>query len=326
MSWYSYLVCGLILRFNTQIPYFWGSQHKHVDIDVIFSDTYKPFWQDASHTPYYKSLQKLPGGKPLFVVSASVKQNAVHWRYHDDTEFLVKDNGATIYATWSLSGSLEKTLSYLLGPILSFVLRVRGKFVFHGGAFVKRDHVVAIVGPSRSGKSTIVATLATLGYSIVTDDILILDNKDSIFNITPSYPGLRLWPCTTNTLFDGSRELVEIAPQWKVKLLQLNNDLHFEVRHLPLAAIYFLDGRQGNSSYPQIETVTPKQAFLKLVQHRFISPSILDRQAQIEDFDLISRLSTHIPMRQITPTNNIREVYTLAQAILDDLSSLPGLD
>lgn len=63
----------------------------------------------------------------------------------------------------------------LTGNVLSFLLTLAGHTVLHAGAVEVAGGVVAAVGPSGVGKSTLTAWLCAAGARLVSDDVLRLD-------------------------------------------------------------------------------------------------------------------------------------------------------
>ena len=86
-------------------------------------------------------------------------------RYADGTEFLVDRAGSQVWATWPDSSTLEDTATYLLGPVLGFVLRLRGITCLHASAVAVGDRAIALLGPASAGKSTTAAVFSPDGSS-----------------------------------------------------------------------------------------------------------------------------------------------------------------
>ena len=84
------------------------------------------------------------------------------FRYGDGTEFVIDRPGSRVWATWPEPWTVEDAATYLLGPILGFVLRLRGVVCLHASAVAVGDRAVVLLGPSGAGKST---TAAAFGAS-----------------------------------------------------------------------------------------------------------------------------------------------------------------
>ncbi len=82
----------------------------------------------------------------------------------------------------------------LLNQVLPLVLSHRGRLVLHAGAVATAHGVVAFVGATGAGKSTLVAACASLGAAVVADDSLVLERRSLGWMAIPAYPSIRLWP------------------------------------------------------------------------------------------------------------------------------------
>jgi hypothetical protein len=76
------------------------------------------------------------------------------------------------------SGALPADIrAYLLSPIFSTLCHQAGMYSLHASAVCVGAGVVAFLGDSGAGKSTLAAGLAQRGYTIVADDICLLDPR-----------------------------------------------------------------------------------------------------------------------------------------------------
>jgi len=67
--------------------------------------------------------------------------------YGDGIAFALGHDGKNIWGVWPPQMSFEDLMVYLLGPVFSFVLRLRGFTVLHASAAAIRGNAVAFVGP-----------------------------------------------------------------------------------------------------------------------------------------------------------------------------------
>src|SRR5262249_22183040 len=152
--------------------------------------------------------------------------------------------------------TLEDTATYLLGPVLGFILRLRGVTCLHASAVAICDQAIAILGPAGAGKSTTAASFARAGYKVLTDDIVALDERGDAFLVQPAYPRVRLWSESVNALFGTEDALPLLTPTWDKRYLDLQANIScFQEHPLPLAAIYLLDKRSSDPAAPFIEAV-----------------------------------------------------------------------
>ena len=69
---------------------------------------------------------------------------------------------------------------YLLGPVLGFVMRLRGIVPLHASAVMIGTGATVFVGDAGAGKSTTAGAFAALGYGVLSDDLLpLMDNRRS---------------------------------------------------------------------------------------------------------------------------------------------------
>src|SRR4029077_52896 len=95
-------------------------------------------------------------------------------------EFAIDAGGKRIEVRWADSTTLENARSYLLGPVLGFLLRLRGVTCLHASAVAVDDFAVAIAGPPGSGKCTTAAAFARRGHAVLSDDVVpLLERGDS---------------------------------------------------------------------------------------------------------------------------------------------------
>src|SRR5690349_20774404 len=94
-----------------------------------------PSWLERQTFPLrdvlYASAETNAAGRPLLTV-ARVRGGTFFWlRYADGTEFVVDREGAGVWMRWPPPWTLDDVATYLLGPVLGFVLRLRGTTCLH---------------------------------------------------------------------------------------------------------------------------------------------------------------------------------------------------
>jgi hypothetical protein len=244
--------------------------------------------------------------------------------YSDGTQFWIDRKRESVWAVWPSILSLEDTASYLLGPILGLLLRLRGVTCLHASAVAFDDRSVAFVGPEGAGKSTTAAAFAQRGYGVLSDDIVALVEQGGEFHVMPAYPHLSLWPDSAKMLFGPATALPCFVPEWDKRRLVLGeHGTHFENRSLPLAAIYVLGDRRPDPA-PFVEAIRPQAALLSLVADTYAN-KILDRDLRASEFNLLARLASSVAVRRVHPSNDPARLDELCKVIRDDYASLPTL-
>ncbi len=82
----------------------------------------------------------------------------------------------------------------LLGTCLGVLLHQRGGLVLHATTVVRGGTAIALAGPSSVGKSTLAAAFLQRGYSLVADEITLVDPAgDGTALVVPGGPSMLLW-------------------------------------------------------------------------------------------------------------------------------------
>ena len=221
--------------------------------------------------------------------------------YFDGMQFWLDRNGSRIWAVWPDTLFVEDAATYLLGPVLGLVLRLRGITCLHASAVAFGNSVAAFVGSEGAGKSTTAAALARHGHSVVSDDIVALAERDGAFFVLPAYPYLCLWADSVNILFGAESKLPSFSPNWDKRQLALSeNKLRFEQQSLPLSAIFLLGERSSDPGAPHLEPVPPREGLLSLVADSYAT-NLLDRKMRASEFELLGRLVAAVSVRRLRP-------------------------
>jgi hypothetical protein len=242
-------------------------------------------------------------------------------RYSDEVEFWLDRGCRTLWAHWPGSSSLESALSYLLGPIMGLVLRLRGAVCLHASAVSMEDRSVVFVGSEGAGKSTTAAAFAKQGFSVLSDDIVALVEREQQFHALPAYRRINLWPNSVELLYGSPDALPQILPDWEKRCLKLGEEgeTRFEERALPIGAIYVL-GDSTLSSAESVESISQKTAMMTLVTNTYAT-NFLDAKQRAEEFAVLSRLVTAVPVRKVNAKRGTLRVDELCDVIQRDFKS-----
>ena len=260
-------------------------------------------------------------GNPGLRIWKSPDDLYLRLEYFDGTQFWLERAGKEIWATWLEASTLEDACSYLVGPVLGLLLRLRGITCLHASAVTLEDCSVAFVGAEGAGKSTTAAAFALEGHGVLSDDVVALAENASEFVVLPAYPHLCLWPESVTMLFGGPDALPHFSKNWEKKRLLLGErQTRFESRPVPLGAVYFLGGRRSQAA-PVVEAVRPQTALLALVADTFAN-KVLDREMRAKEFDVLGRLVTSVPVRQVFPHDDPARIHDLCRVIREDFASV----
>jgi len=241
--------------------------------------------------------------------------------YSDGVRFVVDRRGSEVWADWPDNYSLEDACTYLLGPVMGFVLRLRGVVCLHASAVAIGDQAIAFVGLAGAGKSTTAAAFGRCGFPVLSDDVVALADRKECFLVQPGYPRVNLWPDSVRKLFGSEDALPRITPTWGKRYMALGEDTFpFASRPLPLAAIYFLSDPEVSKG-PVIEKVASSEAFISLVANTYVN-YLLDRDMRAREFDALSRVLAAVSVRRSRPTADSRAISDLCETIAADVTRL----
>ncbi len=242
--------------------------------------------------------------------------------YSDDTEFWLDRALKTLWVRWPPTSNLDAALSYLVGPVLGLLLRLRGTVCLHASAVAVNDRIVVFVGPEGAGKSTTAAGFAQLGHAVSSDDIVALVEHEQQFQVLPAYPSVNLWPDSVEKLYGSPDALPPITADWDKRFLALNQGgiPQFEPRQLPIGAIYFFDD-PADAAEQCVEPLSKKEALLTLVANTYAT-NFLDAQQRAEEFAVLSRLVARVPVRKVNPKRDLVSIYALCKLIHRDFTGI----
>ncbi len=277
----------------------------------------------TNHVEFFHSSQGVDSHEQP-VLRVGVLQGGEYFGlfYSDGVRFTVERRGSEVWAEWPENYSLEDACTYLLGPVMGFVLRLRGVVCLHASAVAIGDQAIALVGLPGAGKSTTAAAFGRCGFPVLADDVVALVDRGEHFLVQPAYPRVNLWPDSVRELFGSEDALPRITPTWDKRYLSLGQNTYpFGHNPLPLGAIYILSGREVSRTAPVIEQLAGSEAFMALVANTYVN-YLLDRDMRSREFDALSRMLTAVPVRRVRPTADSWAIFALCETIAADAMRL----
>jgi len=260
---------------------------------------------------HMQAMPPIDAGEPLFDdenVTIFRHGDARAFHYRDGTRFLI--DGATIWSTWPPSSTAEDTATYLLGPVLAFVLRRRGTLSLHASAMAIGGRAVAVAAPPSGGKSTTAAAFAGRGVAIITEDVLPIAWRGGEPWALSGYPRIRLWPETVAARYGADDALPLLTPTWTKRYLDVS--AQFQRDPLPLGAIVVL--RERVAGAPRIAPLSGHEAAMQLVANSSMA-LYLDPAMRVAELDGVGALAERVPLFAAWPSDDLARVGELCDAI-----------
>ena len=325
----SYVLHGLRVSANHPIPGLLPVEHTGPpDLNIQLGAS--PFRSGADNDRgetadahvWFESPYMTSTGQP--VLTAHRLQNGRYLRitYYDGVTFVLDREVTTVWVTWPPHLTLDYIPSYLLGPIIGVVLRLRGVTCLHASGIVVDDHAVIFAGREGSGKSTTAAAFGMRGFPVLADDTIALRRTDTTWSVAPGYPRVRLWPEAANAVA-GSGRSPFIAPAGESGAgsryhLDLVSAKCFQTRPVPVRLIYMLQGADGDSM--SIAPFSPADAVAELVGNTFATRT-LSRAMRADEFADLSELVNSVPVRRLSRPGNFEKLSEFCHFVLRDLQT-----
>lgn len=254
--------------------------------------------------------------------------SAGHWLFYEDgPSFVVGCLGDRVAVHVTSEISDETVATYLLGPVLGFVLRLRRMLCLHASAVAIDSGVVAFAGPAGSGKSTWAAAFAARGYPILADDKVVLVSNGCDFWAQPGAPRLRLWPDTADAVVGHHADLPRILPEdptFDKRYLDFSRlPGGFAAAPLPLTRIFLLGARAMDAHLVGLRRIHPHPALIGLAANTYMN-HLADRTSRAWEFDALARVVERTPVYFVTPPTGVPDLAVLYDAILDCCAQTPA--
>jgi hypothetical protein len=294
---WNYEVYGLRLQSDTRIDGLIPSTHPGPP--DLFLDT----------SPFLPALDSLFGnlaGEGDDNVAIAPAESGYAVTYRDGTRFFIGAGGSLIRASWPPSSTPEDMATYLLGPLLAFVLRIRGVLCLHASAVVIDGHAVVLAAPHGGGKSTTAARFSDRGVPVMSDDVVPIHWKKDLPVAHAGYPRLRLWDETAQTLYGNVDALPRLTPTWRKRYLDLQSgQRQFAGREQPIGAIFILGERRPG--VPSVERLRGHDGAMRLIANTSMGLH-LDSAARVGELEGIARLTDRVPVFLAQATDDLQRI------------------
>ncbi len=206
--------------------------------------------------------------------------------------------------------------TFIIGPIFAVLLRQRGFLVLHASSVVLNERAIAFLGNSGAGKSTLAQAFHSHGYSVLTDDVMVVQLGGDYPLALPGYPLIKLWPESASATGYSPDSLPLIHGFSTKRSHQLTDG--FGQTAFPLQRIYVLD--QGNEH--RITNLNAADACLALLSHSRASMLLTHSEFREKNFRQCSWVAQHVPMARFERKPALDELSKLIKLVEADLGSL----
>ena len=215
------------------------------------------------------------------------------------------------------SASLETVRQLLVGHVLPLIFADEGALALHASAVRVPEGVIAFVGSTGRGKSTIASALGRRGYPLMADDCAVVAVDDRRCRVRPLDVGFRLWPDAMTTLGVAGTPALGQNDDRKSRSTARALGIPTRSRPAPLHCIYLIDTGSRTRAV-SIDAVPRPDAVVALLSANFHlgmnEPDQLRRT-----FNRLTTLASRVPVRRLHRPRGLRHLPSVVEAILADV-------
>lgn len=314
---YSYRICGTTFQSNVMIP--------ELNLDQRMPEfTFQLCDKPLHHTQALQWLNHWYLHDGTIWLSFARIELGYLLRFPNLVDFVVSPNGDEIRTDLQKDCPPETMRHLLLNQVIPIVLSQLGKLVLHASACATPQGVMAFMGTTGMGKSTLATSFGLRGFSVLTDDCLLVKRQDDKIMGVPSYAGLRLWPESVTALFDKEPEVRPMAHYTDKKRVLF--DQKTLAGSLELKAIYVLAEPESESTSAAEVTIAPllgREALFEIVKHTF-QLDVTDSQQLGRAFKRYEWLAKSVPFFRLTFPRDHALLPIVNNTVLHHLDVIPA--
>jgi len=259
-------------------------------------------------------------------VSVSVdpaKQNVFLLHFRELAFVWVDFTNRYIRVRSDISDLPPETVQHLIADqIVPRIIAHEGRLVLHAGAVRVDERAIVILGESRRGKSTLVASLDANGWPLLGDDAIIVAIKGSVCTGRAVYRGLRLFSDSINSLFPMSQGLSAVAHYTDKQRVSVPLDADHERRPATLAAVFFLTPEPSDNRI-SLRQMTAAETCMGVIANSFsLDPTGRDRAGQ--KLDAASAFAATVPAFEIAYPRDYSILPDVHAVLREQVTKLPS--
>ena len=242
-------------------------------------------------------------------------------RFPGLADFVVSADGERVQA-YPLTDTSAGALEHLyINQVFPLALSRQGRPAFHASVVTAGDGVVAFMGASGMGKSTLATAFARNGASFLTDDGMLIEESASGVMVLPNHPSVRLWDDSVAALIDSDMEKApEVSFTNKSRLIA-GDRLPYCDEPKRLLAVFVLNWEEvPKCRFERLHGVAQVMAWLS---HSFLL-DVGDRDLIARHFEWTHRVSSVVPTFALDYPRDYKYLPAVRECVLRQLQELEG--
>lgn len=208
-----------------------------------------------------------------------------------------------------------------LGPVLSYWFELQGLPTLHASAVAMGGSGLAFLSRHGGGKTGLAAAMVQAGCPLLTDDLLVVEEKGDGWEVRPAYPEMRMWPDEA-AHFAGPVEdlpLVQADSEKRRVAIGPGGFGSFQEGPVPLSRIFVASRRPEAGGEIEIVPLSRSEALIELVRHSF-SPRLMEAAGlQSGRLDRLARLVRTVPVHRLVYPSGFDRLPVVVASILNRL-------
>jgi hypothetical protein len=279
------------------------------DLLLTVASPFPPRDHPAS-LPLYSSVVRDEAGESLGLLYRSPEGELL--RFSGAGDFHLGRNGIC----FTPNGEEDLAELRLLGPVFSYWFERRGFPTLHASAVALDGRAVAFLSRHGGGKSGLAAALVRAGYSLLADDLVVLEEREERWEVRPAYPEMRMWPDEASHFVGPPEGLPLVQKDSEKRRVAVGGGFGaFLDSSTPLFCIYLAARRAETHGGVEIQLVPRSEALIELVRHSF-SPRLVEAAGlQPARLDRLARLVRSVPVRRLFYPSGFERLPEIAEIL-----------
>lgn len=206
---------------------------------------------------------------------------------------------------------------WLLGPVFSIWNELRGRPALHAAAVSIGDEAVGILATKKGGKTTLAAALMQVGHPLLTDDILVIDSRETRINGHPSYPQMRMWPDQAQHFVGEVEALPRVVPHLTKRRVPVGSETFGGFQTTACSVTHLLlPERRPNATSIRTSLLSPQETLVELLRHSYLPNTVDSLSLAPLRLPILTALAEQVQMHRLIYPEGNNHLPRVAETIL----------
>ena len=267
---------------------------------------------------FYQSRRQRPGG--VSVVQLHRLPEGVGIRLADGVDFVLQPEAIGCELAPSASRA-EGELNFF-GVALPLWLEMQGELVLHAACVASGKRAIGLLGGCGAGKTTLAMELLRRGFSLLSDDHLVVDLESEPPMAMAAVPEFRLWPQQAERYFDSVDRFSPVSRSSdKLRVPLEASGGSFATTRSRLAALYLVERAQQVEPLI-VEPLSARDALHALLRYSALPLLCEAVGLRVRRFDQLSRLVASVPVRRLRCRDGLASLASLVECFRGEIARL----